>query len=141
MNMTMTTVTRRDILWKVLVAAFALLLFAPTGAMAAEAKEEAALQKRFKARHAQLQQLKGDGAIGETSEGFIDFVEKKESKAAALVREENDDRKALYAIIAEKEGTTPEKVAVINAKRNFDRARPGEYLKQGGKWTKKEGAK
>jgi uncharacterized protein len=79
--------------------------------------------------------------VGETSAGLVDFVEKRDSKAAKLVEEENDDRKALYELIAEKEGISADVVATRAAKRNFDRAKAGEYLKEGGKWKKKEAAK
>jgi hypothetical protein len=115
---------------------FALLL-APAALRAADAPDEAALQKRFKARYPQLQQLKTDGVIGETSEGYVEFVDKKDAKAAKVVEAENDDRKALYKLIADKEGITAEVVAKRAAKRNFDRAKAGEWLKEGGKWKKK----
>jgi len=120
------------------------LLLAPASLLAADAKpagDEATLQKRFKARYPQVQQLKSDGVIGETSEGYVEFVDKKDPKAAKLVEEENDDRKALYKLIADKEGITVDVVASRAAKRNFDRAKAGEYLKEGGKWKKKEAAK
>ena len=129
--------TRTNTTLKLLLALFALLI-APAATFAQESKEEAALQKRFKARYPELRQLKADGVIGETSEGYVDFVEKKDPKAAKLVEAENNDRKALYKLLAEKEGATVEQVARVSAKRNFERARAGEYLKEGGKWKKKE---
>lgn len=56
-----------------------------------------------------------------------------------LVDEENADRRELYKLIAEKEKTTPEKVAERNAARNFQKARSGEYLKtRPGEWKKKK---
>ena len=130
---------------KTFIAALGLivaLLLAPAALRAAaDAPDEAALQKRFKARHSQIQQLKSDGVIGETSEGYVEFVDKKDPKAADLVAEENADRKVLYKLIADKEEITVELVAKRAAKRNFDRAKPGEYLKEGGKWKKKEASK
>jgi uncharacterized protein YdbL (DUF1318 family) len=117
------------------------LLLAPASLLAADATGEAALQKRFKARHPQIQQLKSDGVVGETSEGYLDFVDKKDAKVAKVVEDENADRKALYKLIADKEEITADVVAQRAAKRNFDRAKAGEYLKQGGKWKKKEAAK
>jgi uncharacterized protein YdbL (DUF1318 family) len=133
--MNMQTLTRRTMIGRVLAALLALLLV-PAFARAA-ADDEATLQKRFKERYPQLRQLKSDGVIGETSEGYVDFVDKKDAKAADVVKEENDDRKALYKLLAEKEGTTAEKVAEIAGTRNLKKAKPGEYIKQGGKWTKK----
>ena len=113
------------------------LLFAPAALRAADAPDEATLQKRFKARYPQVQQLKTDGVIGETSEGFVEFRDKKDAKAAKLVEEENADRKLLYKLIADKEGITVEVVANRAAKRNFERAKPGEWLKHEGKWKQK----
>ena len=129
-----------------LIAAFALTPVAAHAAApaapaapAAVSPEEAALQKRFKARYPQLQQFKRDGVIGETDAGYVDFVKQKAEKAATVVDEENADRKTLYKLIADKEGITIEVVAQRAAKRNFDKAKPGEWLKEGSKWRQKEG--
>ena len=110
----------------------------PAPAVAAVGPEEAALQKRFKARYPQIQQLKRDGTVGETDAGYIDFVKAKDEKAAKVVDEENTDRKALYKLIADREGISADVVAERAGKRNFDHAKPGEWLKEGGKWRKKE---
>ena len=45
--------------------------------------------------------------------------------------------KAAYKLIADKEGVEVDVVAKRAAKRNFERAKAGEWLKQGGKWKKK----
>jgi len=110
----------------------------PPAAVAAATPEEAALQKRFKARYPQIQQLKTAGTIGETDGGEVDFVKQKDEKAAKVVEEENTDRKALYKLIADREGISADVVAQRAAKRNFDHAKPGEWLKEGGKWRQKE---
>ena len=113
----------------------------PTPAVAAVGPEEAALQKRFKARYPQIQQLKRDGTIGETDAGYLDFVKAKDEKAAKVVDEENTDRKALYKLIADREGISADVVAQRAGKRNFDHAKPGEWLKEDGKWRQKAAAK
>lgn len=119
-------------------AAEMLLARSPDHAAAAS-PEEADLQKRFKARYPQIQQLKKDGVIGETDAGYVDLVKSKDAKVAKLLDEENADRKTLYKLIADREGITIEIVAQRAAKRNFDKAKPGEWLKEGGKWHQKEG--
>jgi uncharacterized protein YdbL (DUF1318 family) len=121
-----------------LMAAF---LVAPASLRAADAPDEAALQKRLKERYPKIQQLKSQGVIGETDAGYVDFVDKKDSKSASLVDDENADRKAAYKLIADKEGITVDVVAKRAGKRNFDRAKAGEWLKEGGKWRKKEASK
>jgi uncharacterized protein YdbL (DUF1318 family) len=109
----------------------------PTFVRAAE-QDLGALQKRFKERHAQIQKLKSDGTIGETYKGYVEFVDKKDPASEDLVKSENTDRQTLYEVLAKKENTTAEKVADRNAKRNFERAKAGEYLQDStGKWQKK----
>ncbi len=97
------------------------------------------LQERFKQRYDQVRAQKKQGVIGETFEGYLDFVtDKKPEDSEKLVEQENEDRRELYKLIAKKEGTTPDKVATVNAKRNFSKASAGEFLKAAnGKWTKK----
>jgi uncharacterized protein len=113
----------------------------PPAAVAAASPEEAALQKRFKARYPQIQQFKSAGTIGETDTGEVDFVKQKDEKAAKVVEEENTDRKALYKLIADREGISADVVAQRAGKRNFDHAKPGDWLKDGGKWRQKAAAK
>jgi uncharacterized protein len=98
-----------------------------------------ALQKRFKSRYGALHKLKDNGTVGETYKGYVDFVkDHSDDDAASLVKEENADREELYKLIAKKEKTTPEKVAERNAQRNFEKARPGQYLQDAdGTWRKK----
>ena len=115
------------------LAVVALLLTASSSL--AQSKEE--LQERFEKRLGEIRQLKQAGTVGETSEGYLDFVEGRSAKAGAVVDDENADRKALYRLIAKETRTTPAKVAERAGKRNFERARAGEYLKEGGKWKKK----
>ena len=141
--------SRWNMIWIVLMTLTLVMpaLFARAGKPEAdktekkEAKDsgrEKELQERFKQRYDQIRGLKKQGVIGETTEGYLDFVEKKPTDAEKLINEENDDRRELYKLIAQKEGTTPEKVASLNAKRNFQKAAAGEFLKGAdGKWTKK----
>ena len=96
------------------------------------------MQKRFEERFSQVRSLKAKGTVGETFGGYLDFVKHKDDSAASLVDDENADRKKLYELIAKKENTTVTKVAERNARRNFEKAKPGEYLKgEDGAWHKK----
>ena len=121
---------------KTAIMTLLMTLFAFAG-VAHAAPSESDLRKRFEERYPAIRELKQKGTVGETSDGYLDFVKEKDDEAADLVKDENDDRKALYKLIADKEKTEPEVVAKRNARRNFDRARDGEYLKEGGKWKKK----
>src|SRR5689334_12618846 len=114
------------------------MLFFPALLFAADKAE---LEKRMKDRYPQLLELKKAGTIGETFEGYVDVREGKDKKVSKLVDDENADRKAVYELIAEEtsksEGkkVTTDQVAKRNAKRTFEKAKPGEYLKgEDGKW-------
>ncbi|HEY7090569.1 MAG TPA: YdbL family protein [Tepidisphaeraceae bacterium] len=108
---------------------------------AAFGADKAELRQRFEQRFPQIVQYKTQGKIGETSAGVLEAVDPKflDDKALAkLIEEENGDRVQLYQIIAREQNVSPDKAAERAARRNFDRARPGEYLKgPDGKWTRK----
>ena len=114
----------------------AILLVPATAIFAADSSKEA-LQKRFKERYPEIRKLKDAGVIGETDEGYLDYVKDRDPDAAKLVEEENADRKALFALIAKDENTSVETVAKHAAQRNFDKAKKGDFLKTDGKWKKK----
>lgn len=120
-----------------------MVLFAVIALSPAMTKADAMsdLQARFKERLPQVTAAKQAGTIGETAAGYMEFVKGEASADAAakqLVTAENNDRKELYKLIAAKENTTPEKVAILNAQRNFGKAKPGEWLKgPDGQWKQK----
>ena len=70
-------------------------------------------------------------------DGLIDAVKDADATARKLIDEENRDRKALYALIAKDEGIDADVVARRAAKRNFDKAKKGEFLKDNGTWRQK----
>ena len=131
---------RRSFLILLLILGFAApapLLLGADKKDAADSKE-AELHARVKERYPRIKELKKQGIVGETFEGYLDFVKDKKADAKKLIDEENADRKEVYKLIAEKQGTTPEKVADRAAKLHFEKAAPGEFLKDSsGKWTKK----
>jgi uncharacterized protein YdbL (DUF1318 family) len=118
--------------------ALLLLLLSPA---TARADRQGDLRERFKNRFPQIQAAKQAGKIGETAAGVLEPVEGKQVDDATrkLMDEDNADRQELYKLIAEREKTTPEKVAQRNAARNFEKAKPGEFLKGAdGKWMQKK---
>jgi uncharacterized protein YdbL (DUF1318 family) len=100
------------------------------------------LKESFKARYPAVQELKKAGKVGETMVGLIEATKPEFAADAAVsrvVEDENRDRKALYQSLAQQEKTAPEKIAERNAARNFQRAMPGELLKDAaGKWQAKK---
>ena len=110
------------------------------GAAAAQAADDLKmLQERMRARYPQLLRLKADGKVGETWSGYVEAVKPEfRDEAGGLIEAENDDRRALYRLMAKEEGLSPEEVAKNNAVRNFQKARKGEYLKgPDGQWKQK----
>ena len=126
--------TLRRTMLAILCLTLATLAWSPMS-RAAETREE--LQKRFHDRLPQVEEQKKMGTIGETSEGYLDYVEGPGGKAVDLVADENGDRRKLYELIAVKAGTTADVVAKRAAQRNFERAKNGEFLKEAGKWRRK----
>ena len=124
----------------VLLAAglLAALLCLP-GRAGASTMEE--LRSRFEQRFPKIRALKDSGKIGETAAGMLEAVSDKyrdDKEVKSVVAEDNADRTELYKLIAEKEKTTPETVAARNARRNFEKAKSGDWLKAAdGKWTQK----
>ena len=110
----------------------------PEPAKKGDAKKEE-LKKRFEARYEKLRELRHQGVVGETYQGYVDFVKgKKNEPAADIVEKENADRKELYQLIAEETGTTAEHVGEQNGQRRFAKAATGEWLKDAkGEWHQK----
>ncbi len=102
------------------------------------ADEMSDLRNRFESRDGRVQQLKVAGTIGETSAGLLEAVKSASGEDRRVMEEENGDRKRLYALLAQRDGVTAEVVADRAARRNFGRARAGEYLKYpDGVWRQK----
>jgi uncharacterized protein len=115
------------------IAFITMLLIAPLSLLAAT-KEEIAQRQRERA--SEIAQLKQQGVIGETDEGYVDFVEGK-SSGGDVVKAENNDRRELYALIARDTKASVEEVAKHAAQKYFQRAKKGEYLRYSGEWRKK----
>jgi len=122
---------------RTLIAALIALLLIPASLFAADSKKEE-LRKRIRERAPEIQRLKDAGTIGEADDGYVDFVEKKDSKAASVVDAENADRREVYEAVAkDNPGESVENVAKQAAQKRFDKAKPGDWLRIKGKWKKK----
>ncbi len=131
------TMTRRMFVW---MLAATVTCGAASWAWAQNDKEKAQLRERFKERYPALKQLKADGFIGETAEGYVAAVNDQplDQRASGLVGAENGDRRRLYEILASELGTDVDTVARRNAQRNFEQAAQGEYLRDAQqRWGKK----
>ncbi len=118
------------------------------GAVRAKEESKDAIAKRLEGRLDALQEYKDAGKLGETNRGYVEAVKPaylKDKKLKKLVAAENEDRRKLYALVAEEQSTDEEEVSVEqvgkqNAIIKFRKAAEREYFKaKDGKWrTKKE---
>jgi len=84
----------------------------------------------------ELGDAKSRGLVGETNAGYLGAV-KPSGEVDKLVASINQQRKAQYQKIAEKNGISLEAVEVRAGKKAIDKTAPGEYINTGGGWQKK----
>ena len=125
------------------IAAFTLALAVPQALSAAD--DAATIKKNMADRKPKIEVLKKAGSVGENKDGYLEAMKKdkddKEVKLSdddtKLIEAENKDRKAVYAAIAKKEGSTVEKVGELRAKQIRSKAAEGEFIQgEDGKWIK-----
>lgn len=108
-------------------------LFA-TSAMADSATE---LKLRMDQRLPALDALKSKEAVGENNRGYVE-VRQPAVGADSLVAEENKDRGAVYALIAQKAGGSADTVGQARAKQIAAKSPAGIWLQdESGRWYKK----
>lgn len=98
------------------------------------------LREQLKSRYADILQQKSDGKIGETYLGYLAVVRPEYAADAViknLIGQENADRKELYAEMAKQLKVSPEEVAARNAAREFEKAKPGQWLRYAAGWKQK----
>jgi hypothetical protein len=110
-------------------------------ATVAFAQSKAELRQRFKERLKDVNRLKTDGLVGETYDGWLAVVKNQDlnKKQQKILDDENDDRRALYRLIADDERTTADLVGERNGTRNRKNLRVGEWFKtKDGDWEQKK---
>lgn len=109
-------------------------LFAP----AVFAQNAAEIRQRMEARLPDIDRLKAAEAIGENNRGLLELRPAAKGDAASVVTAENNDREAVYAIIAKQTGATPDSVARARARQIAAGTRPGVWVQdESGAWRKK----
>ncbi len=95
------------------------------------------VKDRMKERLPVIVDLKARGIVGENNQGYLEFLGGKRERED-VVNAENQDRRAVYAGIAQKTGTTADLVGKRRALQIAEKAEPGESLQdQNGTWYKK----
>lgn len=95
------------------------------------------IKERMKQRLPVIVDLKSQGIVGESNQGYLAFVSGKKAQEA-LVESENQDRKSIYMQIAKQQNTSLDLVEKRRAMVLADRAIPGEFIqKPDGSWIQK----
>jgi uncharacterized protein YdbL (DUF1318 family) len=99
------------------------------------AVREAALRRR--ARLSQIESFQRQGILGEGSTGLL-VMRGSSSEAAALAGDENADRQFMFAELARSQGTSPDQVGRVFAKRLQSEAPAGTPVEsESGAWGSK----
>lgn len=83
-----------------------------------------------------LHPAKAQGLVGETTSGYLAAV-KPSAEVNALVGSINSQRKAVYAEIAKRNGTSLQAVEALAGKKAIQKTPGGQYVNTGGGWSKK----
>jgi uncharacterized protein len=95
------------------------------------------IKARFKDRLPKIIEMKSRGIIGETNQGYLDYVENVRDMQD-VVDAENRDRRMVYEEIARQEGTTVQVVGQRRALQLRDLAQPGDWVQDNaGRWYRK----
>ncbi len=89
-------------------------------------------------RYEELQNLKNQGAVGENNQGYTDALD---STAAALVSQENSDRRIIYQAIADQNNLGSNGLSLVQSifsEVHEEKAAPGQPIQTpDGSWKKK----
>lgn len=86
-----------------------------------------------------LDAAKQQGLVGEQTDGFVGAVAASPtSEVEALVADVNTRRRASYAAIASKNGTSVEAVAALAAQKLIGRVPSGQWISDKGRWYQKK---
>ena len=117
-----------------LLACIAALGFATVAARA----QDPALKARMEQRIGALDALKDRGVVGENNRGLLEVRGQAAPADAKLVSDENADRSAVYAALAQQTGSTPDVVARKRAQQIAERSKPGVWIQDpSGQWRQK----
>lgn len=95
------------------------------------------MKARMDQRLAQVDALKEQGAVGENNRGFLES-RGGGGDSGAVVSAENQDREIVYAALAQKTGSSVDKVGKARAAKIAQNSRSGVWVQdEAGNWKKK----
>jgi uncharacterized protein YdbL (DUF1318 family) len=114
-----------------------LLILAPLITLAAD--DAATINRRMSQRLPALDALKERLVIGENNRGLVEARGSLSGDETQLVAEENNDRSAVYELIALSQSTSAEAVGRARARQIADRSKPGLWIQApDGSWYQKK---
>jgi uncharacterized protein YdbL (DUF1318 family) len=115
------------------------LFAASLAAVVVHAESAADIRRRMEQRLGTIDSLKAQEAVGENNQGYLAVPPAgKPGNAASVIADENRDRAAVYALIAQQTGSTAENVGKARARQIAAGSRGGVWVQdESGKWSKK----
>jgi uncharacterized protein len=101
------------------------------------AEDSQAVLSRMKSRMPEILELKNQGIIGETNDGFLELRVPNTDKQP-IIKSENADRLFVYKIVAKKQNVSVDRVGRIRALKLAQMAGTGDWLEDdAGNWYQK----
>jgi hypothetical protein len=114
-----------------------LALFA-FGTAAVRAEDLGAIKARLEQRLGAVNALKDRGVAGENNRGFLEIRGTASGPDQQMISEENSDRRAVYAALAQQTGATPDVVGRQRAQQLAQIAKRGHWVQDAnGEWRQK----
>lgn len=105
---------------------------------AADPPDPDQVKERMKANLPAIDKLKKEGKVGENNKAYLEARAELTDKEKALIKTENEDRKVIYQLLAERAKTSLEVLQKARAKQIRERSAPGLWLEdESGRWYKK----
>ena len=97
-----------------------------------------AVKQRMAQRLSAVDALRDRGAVGENNRGFLEARGALSGAESQTVADENSDRSAVYAALAQQTGSSADLVCRARAKQIAQGSKPGVWLqRESGDWYKK----
>ena len=117
---------------------FLLLATLALGTVAVRAQDLGAIKARMEQRLGSVNELKDRGAAGENNRGFLEARGNASGADQQVISDENSDRRAVYAALAQQTGATPDAVGRQRAQQIAGIAKSGHWIQdQNGSWRQK----
>ncbi len=113
---------------------------ASLAAVVVHAESASDIRRRLEQRLPAIDSLKAQEAVGENNQGYLAVppAGKPAGNAASVIAEENRDRAAVYALIAQQTGATADNVGKARARQIAAGSKGGVWVQDdAGQWKKK----